>query len=316
VTASPLALLGRSRPALYPYALLALCQLSWAGNWVIGRAVRGDIPPLAFTFWRWSIAALVLAPLALPRLKGRGAVLRRHWRILVLLGITGAGFFQAMVYIGLGYTEAVNATMMYSASPLVIILVAALMGVERVNARRLVGMAVSFCGILVILNRGEFANLRHFHFNPGDFIILLAMPAWGVYCALAPRRPAEIDAIAFLFVISLIGALALAPFYAAESVFVRVPRMSWTALAAMVYVGLFASVASYLLWNRGLELVGPSRAGFTNHLLPIFTVALAVVVLGEELRLFHIIGIVTIVAGVWLATSARAPAAKIDSDPI
>ncbi len=308
MTALPASLPGRWRPALYPYVLLALCQLSWAGNWIIGRALRADIPPLAFTFWRWTIAAVILAPLALPRLKRKGAVLRQHWGILILLGITGAGFFQAMVYTGLRYTEAVNATLMYSASPLFIILMAALLGVERVSARQLAGMAVSFCGILIILDRGELGHLRNFHFNPGDFIILLAMPAWGVYCALLQRRPAELDAITFLFVISVIGALALAPFSAAESILVRSPTLSWTSVAALVYVGLFASVVSYMLWNRGLELVGPSRAGFTNHLLPIFTVALAVLLLGEKLELFHIVGIVTIVAGVWLATSARARA--------
>ena len=129
-------------PTLYPYLLLALCQLSWAGNWIIGRAVREAMSPAALTFWRWTIAAVALAPFALPRLKGKGAILRRHWRILMLLGASGAGLFKLMVYIGLNYTEAVNATMMNSASPLFIILMAALAGVERVTARQIAGMAL------------------------------------------------------------------------------------------------------------------------------------------------------------------------------
>lgn len=63
-----------------------------------------------------------------------------------------------------------------------------------------------------------------------------------------------------------------------------------------------------MLWNRGVELIGPSKAGMTNHLLPAFTVMLAVLLLGKSLQLFHVVGIATILAGVWLATSARARA--------
>ncbi len=295
--------------AIYPYLLLALCQLCWAGNWIIGRAVRGDVPPLALTFWRWTIAMLCLAPFALPRLKGKGAVLRQHWVVLVLLGVSGAGFFQAMVYFGLRYTETVNATMMYSASPLFIVAIAALMGVERMTARQLVGIAVSLGGILVILNRGEPGRLLEFHFNLGDLLILLAMPAWGLYCALLSRRPAALDGIALLFVTSAIGAAALAPFYAFESAVVATPHLGWGSFAAMIYVGVFASLLSYALWNRGVAMVGPSRAGFTNHLLPAFTTVLAVLILGERVRLFHLVGIALILAGVVLATRAT-PAAN------
>jgi len=300
---------GASRlQAVYPYLLLALCQLVWAGNWIIGRAVREAMPPMALTFWRWGIAALCLLPFALPRLSRLGPAIRARWRVLVILGLTGAGFFQAMVYVGLRYTEAVNATMMNSAAPLFIILMAALMGVERVRARQLVGMVVSFCGILVILNRGDLGHLREFKFNPGDFLVLLAMPGWGLYCVLLPRRPVGLNGAAFVFACSAIGAMAVAPFYAYESLYVRTPDFTWAAVGAMLYVGVGASVVGYLLWNRGVELVGPSRAGMTNHLLPAFAVVLAVMLLGERLHLFHIVGIATILAGVWLATSARARA--------
>lgn len=298
---------GAGRPAsAYPYLLLALAQLIWAGNWVIGRAVRETMPPLTLTFWRWSIAALLLAPLGLVRLRGNGAVVRQSWRVLVLLGVLGAGFFQAMVYIGLRYTEAVNATMMYSASPLFIILMAYGLGVERVRPGQLAGMAVSFCGILVILVRGEIGSLREVRFNPGDFLILLAMPAWGLYCALLSRRPRELDGTTLLFLVSTVGALALLPFFALETALVGVPHLTWAALGVLLYIGLGASVISYLLWNRGVALIGPSRAGVTNHLLPAFTTALAVLLLGEALRPFHVVGIATILCGVWIASIARA----------
>src|SRR6185437_11237116 len=116
MTVSPLPI--ERRPgrlaALGPYLLLALCQLFWAGNWVVGRAVRDAIPPVSLNFWRWTVAAVVLAPFALPRLKGKGAVLRRHWPVICALGFIGAAFFQVAVYTGLRYTGTINAVLMNS----------------------------------------------------------------------------------------------------------------------------------------------------------------------------------------------------------
>lgn len=293
------------RASVFPYLLLSLASLFWAGNWIVGRAIRDTMPPVALTFWRWSIAALLLAPIALPRLAGKGGVLRRHWLVLFLLGLTGVALFQALIYTGLRYTTSVNGVLMNSASPLFIVLVAWLADGETVTPRQLVGVALSFLGIVVIMNRGDLATLRHFSFNPGDLVVLLAMPVWGIYSVLVRRRPAGLDPLALLFVISLIGMAALAPAYAIESWLFATPKLTWNSIASVLYVACFASIGAYLCWNRGVELVGPNKAGFTIHLLPAFGTVLAVIALGEEVHLFHAIGIATILIGVWLATSAR-----------
>jgi drug/metabolite transporter (DMT)-like permease len=296
---------ARWRQRLYPYLLLSLASFLWAGNWIVGRAVRDAMPPVALTFWRWAVAALLLAPVALPRLAGKGALLRRHWQLLFLLGFSGVALFQAFVYTGLRYTTSVNGVLMNSAAPLFIILVARLLDGTRVTLRQLLGVALSFLGILLIMNRGDLANLQRFRFNPGDVIILLGMPAWGVYSVLVRRRPAELDGLALIFVIASIGAAIVAPFYALESVVFAAPRLGWSSAGAVFYIACFASIAAYLCWNRGVELVGPNRAGFTIPLLPAFGTALAMITLGEAVHLYHLVGIATIFAGVWLATSAR-----------
>jgi drug/metabolite transporter (DMT)-like permease len=296
---------ARWRQSLYPYLLLSLASFLWAGNWIVGRAVRDAVPPLALTFWRWAVAALLLAPVALPRLAGKGALLRRHWLLLFLLGLSGVALFQAFVYTGLRYTTSVNGVLMNSAAPLFIILVARLLDGTRVTPRQLLGIALSFLGILLIMNRGDLGNLQRFTFNRGDVIILLGMPAWGVYSVLVRRRPAELDGLALIFVIASIGAAILAPFYALESVVFAAPRLGWGSAGGVFYIASFASIAAYLCWNRGVELVGPNRAGFTIPLLPAFGTALAMITLGEAVHLYHLVGIATIFAGVWLATSAR-----------
>jgi drug/metabolite transporter (DMT)-like permease len=264
------------------------------------------MPPVALTFWRWGVAALLLAPVALPRFAGKGAVLRRRWRVLFLLGLTGVALFQALVYAGLRYTTSVNGVLMNSAAPLFIILVAWLVDGERVTPRQFAGVALSFLGILVIMNHGEFASLRHFSFNPGDFVVLLAMPVFGVYSVLLRRRPPELDSLPLVFVIALIGLAVLAPFYALETWLFAAPLIGWSAAGSVLYIACFASIGAYLCWNRGVELVGANRAGFTIHLLPAFGTVLAVLLLGESVHLFHLVGIAAVLVGIWFATSARA----------
>ena len=294
------------RAAAYPYLLLVLASLFWAGNWIVGRAVRDAMPPLALTFWRWAVAALLLAPLALPRLAGKAAVVRRNRMLLFLLALTGVVAFQALAYAGLRYTSSVNGVLMNSAAPLFIVLVAWLLDGDRASARQLAGVGLSLLGILIIVDRGDLASLRQFSFNPGDFIVLLAMPVWGAYSVLVRRRPPELDSVALLFVIALIGLAVLAPLYALESWLFATPRPSWAAVGGVLYIACFPSIGAYLCWNRGIELVGANRAGFTYHLLPAFGTALAVLLLGETVQLYHLAGIATILLGVWLATSARA----------
>lgn len=289
-------------------------MLIWSGNWVLGRAVRSDIPPVALTFGRWAISALCLAPLAIPRLKGKIAILKRHWRLIAALGFLGVGFFQVAIYTGLRYTGTINAVLMNSVAPMFIIAIAWLVDGDRVSPRQLIGMLISFCGIVVIITRGEFDQLLHLRFNIGDLIIVTAMPAWGLYCVLLRRAPKSLDTLGLLFAMNIAGLAMVAPAALAEAVFFETPRWSPLRFAAVLYIGVFASFLAYICWNRGVELVGANRAGFTTHLLPAFATVLAVIFLGEELHPYHLAGIAVVLFGVYLATSARHKAVAIAVD--
>jgi drug/metabolite transporter (DMT)-like permease len=294
-----------ARRRVTPYLLLALTSLFWAGNWIVGRALREAMPPVALNTGRWAGACLILAPFVLPRLKGRWGSVRRHWRILALLGGLGAALFQCLVYLGLEETNAVNAVLMNSSVPLFIILCSWALEGETPTARQLAGLAVSTFGILVIMSRGAPQHLLAFDINRGDLIILAAMPAWGIYSVALKRRPKDLAGIELVFVLALFGLLCLMPFLALELAFVRLPVLSLASAGGILYVALFASVLGYVCWNAGVAAIGANRAGFTIHLLPAFGTVLAILLLGEEAHPFHLVGIATILAGVALATSAR-----------
>jgi drug/metabolite transporter (DMT)-like permease len=294
---------ARQGSVVLPFTLLALTALLWSGNWIVGRDLRDAMPPVALTFWRWAGAALILAPFVLPRLAGRWHRVLRHWRILLLLGGTGAALFQLLVYVGLSMTSTINAVLMNSSVPLFILLCSWLIERETASLRQIAGVVVSLAGILVIMLRGDLAQFRHLKINMGDAVILAAMPAWGVYSVVLKRRPAEFTGVEFLFVLAVAGLLWLAPVFVAENLFYRSGTLTLRSFGGVVYVALAASVLGYICWNKGVEAVGANRAGFTIHLLPAFGTVLAILLLGEQFHLYHLLGIATILAGVFLATS-------------
>jgi drug/metabolite transporter (DMT)-like permease len=286
------------------FALLALAMLFWAGNWVLGRALRDAFEPFTLNFLRWALATLILAPFALRALGAQLPVIRRHWGILLLLALTGVSLFHAMVYLGLRTTTTVNAILLNSSLPLFILACSWVLERERSTPRQVGGMLLSFAGILVILSRGEPASLLGLEVHAGDLWILLAMPVWGVYSVLLKRRPPQLGGVAFLFVISAIGTLLLVP-----AAVLAPPRWPGTqAMLGVLYIAVFASVLAFICWNRGVAIVGANAAGFTLHLLPLFGTVLAIVFLDEAFQAFHALGFATILAGVVVATRARGPA--------
>jgi len=289
-------------PRLSAFLLLALANLLWSGNWIAGRALRDSFDPISLNFWRWTIATLAMAPFALPALRGKGALLRRHAGILLILALTGIAIFQSLVYLGLHSTTAVNAVLINSSIPLFILLCSWVIERERASPRQIAGMLLSLVGILVILSRGSPGALLELEVHAGDAWILLAMPVWGIYSVLLKRRPAELGGLPFLFVISLAGVVMLLPFAGLAAA--QRPLQLPTAAEALgvLYMGLMASVVAFICWNRGVAAVGANAAGFTVHLLPAFGTVLAIVFLGETFAPFHAAGMATIVAGVLLAT--------------
>jgi drug/metabolite transporter (DMT)-like permease len=293
--------------ALLPYLLLSLAALFWSGNFVVARAVHERIPPAGLAFWRWAVALAILLPLARRGFAGRWRPLARAWRVVVPLGILGVGNFNLFVYAGLHETTATNALLLQSACPAFIVALAAATGSGRPSARQLAGIATSLAGVVTILTRGAPGALSALALTRGDLWVLAAVLSWAIYTLLLARRPPGVEPLALLTALVLVGVAWIAPFYAWELARGRHMTIDATTGASVLYVAVFASVLAYLLWNEGVARVGAERAGAFLHLMPAFGSLLAVALLGESLRLFHLAGFTLILGGVYLAGVARSP---------
>ncbi len=291
----------KTPPRISPYLLLTLANLLWAGNWIISRAFRGELPPVALSFWRWVVAVLCLLPLALPHVRRDWPQLRAAWPWLLLFGALGTGGYNVLVYGGLQYTTAINGMLLNSFVPIMIVLISWLMLGKRLHGREAAGIVVSFVGVLSIVAHGEAQRLRELTLNIGDFLILASVLAWSAYTLLLSKRP-PVHPLAFLAAISVTGLIFLFPFYAWEMAQGRHLIATPGSIAGIVYTGVGPAFLGYILWNRGVAEVGAARAGLFMHLVPAFGIVLSMIFLDEEPALYHAIGIGLIFAGIGLNT--------------
>ena len=284
-----------------PYLLLSLTSLFWAANWVVGRAMRDEMPPVAMGFWRWTIALLILLPFAAPELRRKRDVVRANWLTLTLLGVLGAIAFNTLIYVGLQYTAATNGVLFNSISPVLIILLSWVISRERISKLQACGVVLSLCGVLVILLHGDLTALSSIEFNKGDIIFTVALAIFGLYSVLSLKRP-QIHGLSFVGFTFGCGAVCLVPLWIWE-LFTR-PAMQLNAanLLSLFYVAVFPSTLAYLCFNRGVQLIGANRAAPFFHVVPVFGTVMSIAFLGEHPQAFQFIGFALVLTGVFVAS--------------
>jgi drug/metabolite transporter (DMT)-like permease len=290
-----------------PYLLLSLTSLFWAGNIVLARYVAGHVPPLTLSCVRWIGVFLILLPFAWPHLKRDWGALRASLPLMVLLSATGFAFNNAISYWAMQYTQALNALLIQSAGPLFVALWSLLLFGTRLTRGQLAGIVISLIGVLTIILRGDFSALADIRLNKGDMMFAGSLLSFGLYSALMTRRPVTHQLSLITFTTGC-GAVLLLPFSIWEYFSGLTLKLDVLTTATLVYVVIFASTLAYLFFNRGIALIGPNRAAPFFHLVPVFGSAMAILLLGEEPRLFHLVGYVLVLAGVIIASRQGAAA--------
>lgn len=283
-------------------SIFLLPPLFWAGNFVVGRAIRNDLSPMTLSFGRWVIALICILPFAY-----RG--MRQDWRWYLqhpwlILGISAAGVaaFNSLVYTGLHYTAVTNGILLNSTIPVLIVLFGAIFYQQKLNLFQTAGLLLSSFGVITIILRGELGYLTSMTFSKGDLIVFVAMICWALYTLWLRRIPADIDRIGLMAVQIIVGLIVLAPFFVHELMSYPVIHWNQSSILALGYVGIFPSVIAYLLYNLAVKLVGAVRTGLSIHLIPVFGTILSVVILGETLHFYHWVGALGIFFGILLAS--------------
>ena len=273
---------------------LVLATLFWSGNFVVGQAAVASMTPMDLTFWRWTLAALPLLALAhFVEKPDWGAVLRR-WPVLLLLSVLGMSGYTLLLYGALGYTSAMNASLITAANPALIVVMAIVLLGEKTTRLGWLGIGLGLLGVLLVLTRGELQRVFSLSINTGELMMIGAIVVWGSYTIIARRL--DIPAIAATAVQVVIATVTLAPFALALHVrFPETPAEGWS----LAYIAVFPSLGAYLFWNLALKTTPPGTAGNYLNLMVVFT-AIITVALGTPLTLVQVVGGLMVVAGVLL----------------
>lgn len=293
------------RQALVPYVLLTFTMLFWSLSPVIANWLKDAMPPVTINFARWASSLVLLAPFTARELIRRRAVLAKYWKLLAVLGFSGAAGFHTLLYWALHWTTVSNSALLQSILPVGILGLSWLFYRERIGKRQAAGMVSSFTGVLVILCRGDLRVLLNFTVNPGDVLVVVSVLLWSLYAVLLRRRPPELSPLALLEAITTFAVIELVPLVAAEQAWGRPVVWTWRVAAGAAYLGVFAAALANLFWNEASHRIGPVRAAPFVHLLPLFTLLLGVGLVGERLSAYHAPAIALIVGGIALATAPR-----------
>jgi drug/metabolite transporter (DMT)-like permease len=293
-----------------PYALAAATAVFWSGNYVLGRVVIDEFPPVSLAFWRWLLAWAILMPFAWRPMRRAWPVIRRYWPRLTLLGLLSVPCYNTMVYVAFHTTSTINASVLNSTMPLAIVILAWLLFRERLTAWQTAGVAISLGGVLWIVARGAPETLLQLEVTPGDLWVIGAVLVYALYMVLLRLRPAGLGGLAFLGVIVTVGVAALLPASLIELAFTGPPHVTAANAAIVAYMAVFASLLAYVFWNHATATIGASRTGVFIHLIPVITTVLSLLFLDETLHWFHVVGMAAVLGGVVLvARGGPTPAA-------
>ncbi|MGE0848988.1 MAG: DMT family transporter [Hyphomicrobiaceae bacterium] len=289
----------------WPSLLLTLAAIFWAGNTVAGRLAVGEISPFMLTFLRWLLVLAALWPVY-------GREVRKHWPqikpqlgsivVLAALGMTG---FNALYYVAAHYTSAINIGILQGSMPIFVLTGAYLAHGTRASLVQQAGVLITALGVVVVATRGAPLQILGVDLNWGDLAMLAACALYAAYTVGLRDRP-SMPGTAFFTLLALISAITSVPLVIAEGLAMGFKLPTPTGLLITAWVAIFPSCLSQIFYLRGVDLIGPGRAGVYINLVPVFAAAMAVVLINEPFAPFHGLALVLVLGGIWLAQRTQA----------
>ena len=287
-----------------PILLLALAALIWGGHAIIGRLAVGEIGPMTLVFLRWAVACGPIAYAARKTLRADFRALAPRWPLWAAMGALGFTAFNALFYGAAHYTSALNLSLVQACVPALVLVGAGLAFRQRASAAQALGAALTILGVAVIAAQGDWRRLADLQVNFGDALMLLASVIYAFYTLALRLRP-NVSAFGFLAAMAIAAFLTSMPLFAAEAVTRGVTLPTWKGWLVLVYAALGPAFLAQVFYMRGVQLIGPSRAGVFVNLVPVFGALLAVALLGEPLQAYHLAALALVALGIVIAQKKR-----------
>ncbi len=284
------------------YIFLLLTVTFWAGNFIVGKfASLYEVPPFSLNFYRWFFAWLILVPFTIPEIIKKKQYIINNYKLFIILGVTSITIFNSIVYYSLNFTQVISGVLMISTIPVMIMFFSFILKIEKTNLFQIIGVILSFMGVIIIITKANFEILKNLDFNKGDITMVVAMFSWALYSTLLKRQKFELSQISLLQVVISFGLIFLIPVYLIEYQIGFRINLNTPFILILSYVVLLPGLASFILWIKGISLIGANRSGVFLHLMPIISAVMAMIFFNEKFMFYHMLGACFIITGILLS---------------
>ncbi|RST72596.1 DMT family transporter [Siminovitchia acidinfaciens] len=286
---------------MYAYIIMIFVVIFYAGNILVGKAIN-ELPPLTMSFFRLLVAFLLLLPIGLRSAWTQRTIFWEHKKPLLVMAFTGICFFNVFLYGALQFTSATKVSIFEAVIPVATVLLSFFLLKERLGGIQWAGILISLAGAVWVVMDGKVLQLASSGWNLGDVIMLGAIIMWAVYSIAVKQHMYLFPHYGAILVMSGISVIVLFPAALIEWYFVGVPSLNLLNVIGLLYLGAFPSVVALVLFNRGVELLGPSRASVFLNFLPVATMVGAYFWLDESISVMQMLGALIVISGVILTT--------------
>ncbi|POF34850.1 drug/metabolite transporter (DMT)-like permease [Roseibium marinum] len=280
--------------------MLALTALFFGGNTVAGRLAVGEVSPMVVVFLRWVIVAGILMPSLWIRIRAEWPVMRPYFPRMILMAVFGYVGFNTLFYIAATRTTAVNLGIIQGSIPIFVLIGSVIAFSTGVRVLQILGILLTLAGVTLVASQGNLDTLLALAVNPGDGVMLIACVLYSGYTLALRNRP-QVSGLAFFAVLSAISAVTSVPGLVFELASGTAQWPTVKGWMVVLYISLFPSCLAQIFFMRGVELIGPARAGVFINLVPIFAAILAVSILGEPFKWHHGLALTLVLGGIWLS---------------
>ena len=235
---------------LLAYSLLVIQPIFMASNLVVARGGVEYIPPISLAFWRWLTVFLILLIFNYTIFSKKKIVLKEYKK-LFFLGFMGCGVCGAFPFIAGQTTTIINMGIIYTSSPIFIILISYFFFKEKMNLLKIIGLISCLLGVIIIIIKGDYLALIELMFTKGDLWMLGASIGWALYSIFLFYWKSSLKVFERFTLISLFGALSLLPFYLTEEIFIK----STTFDTNFIIWVTFAAVSPGIIYFSEMSLI-------------------------------------------------------------
>ena len=293
------------RNNFYPYLLLFIQPIFMASNIIVARGGVEYVPPISLAFWRWLFVFFILSPFLYSEISKKKKFLKKEFYKLFFLGLMGCGVCGAFPFIAGMSTTMANMGIIYTSSPVFIIILSVLLFGEKIGLNRIIGLVVCLVGVVTIIVKGNINYLINFKFTSGDIWMLGAAAGWALYSIYLLNWKSKFSLMARFTLIAMFGTISLFPFYILEEIFYFNTAFNSNFLFWVLFAAISPGIIAFTLYTKVQKYLGASLTGFTLYIFSIYSAIYGIIFFDEALLNFHYFGAAFVFAGVYLARKIK-----------